>query len=110
MCCLVPTPNCLPSYPHCALSSDTTVPVLCDGVFAPSLEGDARSLLKGRGVCGFRRLSVAFAPAMPVADGVELCIGTAGPNSPLLQLHRMPALYSLRRDELGLACRGEHGC
>lgn len=45
---------------------------------------------------------------LPVADGVELCIGTAGQNSPFLQLHRMPALYSLRGDELGLACR--HGC
>lgn len=60
---------------------------MCDGVFAPSLEGDARSLLKGSGVCRFRRLSVAFAPAVPVADGVELCIGTGGQNSPFLQLH-----------------------
>lgn len=106
----MPTPNCLPSYPDRAVLSDTTAPVLCDGVFAPSVEGDARSLLKGRGVCRFRRLSVAFAPAVPVADGVELCIGTGGRNFPFLQLHRMPALYSLRRDELGLACRGEHVC
>lgn len=101
----MPTPNRLPSYPDCTLLSDTTAPVLCDGVFVPSVEGDARSLLKDRGVCRFRRLSVAFAPAVPVADSVELCIGNGGQNFPFPQLHHMPALYSLSKDELGQACR-----